>query len=264
MLCSGLSLAVGHLNQNVAVALGDAYAPALRSRVKALEHRGRIDLDAGDLELVHVGVEIVVRVGDSRIEHLEHDARALLRHELQGGHGARRGLAPDRVHHQAALLRGDACVAQFRCGLHAYSAAETFLSPECALKVRVGANSPSLWPPMFSDTSPGTCSRPLCTAMVRPTMSGMTMERRDQVLIGRRSFFWLAVCTFLARCKSTNGPFLSERGTLNISSLKFVCSCGAERSCRRCAYCGASSCPWSASPTGSRDADFPDRICLRR
>src|ERR1700692_49096 len=68
---------------------------------------------------------------------------------------------------------------------------------------------------MFSDTSTGTCRRPLCTAMVRPTISGMTMERRDQVLIGRRSFFWLAVCTFLARCKSTNGPFLSERGTDN-------------------------------------------------
>src|SRR6266404_3472876 len=68
---------------------------------------------------------------------------------------------------------------------------------------------------MFSDTSTGTCSRPLCTAMVKPTISGMTMERRDQVLIGRRSFFWLAVCTFLARCKSTNGPFFSERGTDN-------------------------------------------------
>src|SRR6266403_1357930 len=96
-----------------------------------------------------------------------------------------------------------------------YSAADTFLSPECALNVRVGANSPSLWPTMFSDTNTGTCRRPLCTAMVKPTISGMTMERRDQVLIGRRSFFWLAVCTFLARCKSTNGPFFSERGTDN-------------------------------------------------
>src|SRR5271156_5745185 len=95
-----------------------------------------------------------------------------------------------------------------------YSAADTFLSPECALNVRVGANSPSLWPTMFSDTSTGTCSRPLCTAMVKPTISGMTMDRRDQVLMGRRSFFWLAVCTFLPRCKSTNGPFLSERGKL--------------------------------------------------
>ncbi len=38
------------------------------------------------------------------------------------------------------------------------------------------------------------------------------MERRDQVLIGLRSFFADAICTFLARCRSTNGPFLSERG----------------------------------------------------
>src|SRR5271154_5231386 len=74
---------------------------------------------------------------------------------------------------------------------------------------------------MFSETSTGTCSRPLCTAMVKPTMSGITMERRDHVLIGRRSFFWLAVCTFLARCKSTNGPFLSERGT-SFSSLLYA------------------------------------------
>src|SRR3984893_14504827 len=66
---------------------------------------------------------------------------------------------------------------------------------------------------MFSDTNTGTWRRPLCTAMVNPTMSGITTERRDHVLMGRRSFFWLAVCTFLARCKSTKGPFFSERGT---------------------------------------------------
>src|ERR1700691_1227692 len=93
-----------------------------------------------------------------------------------------------------------------------YSAAETFLSPECALKVRVGANSPNLWPTMFSVMSTGMCWRPLCTAMVKPTISGMTMERRDQVLIGFLSFFAEATCTFLARCRSTNGPFFNERG----------------------------------------------------
>src|SRR3974377_809316 len=48
--------------------------------------------------------------------------------------------------------------------------------------------------------------------MVRPTIAGTTIERRDQVLIGLRSFLAAAVCTFLARCRSTNGPFLSERG----------------------------------------------------
>src|SRR5450631_454599 len=93
-----------------------------------------------------------------------------------------------------------------------YSAADTFLSPECALKVRVGANSPNLCPTMFSVMSTGMCWRPLCTAIVSPTISGMTMERRDQVLMGFLSFFAEATCTFFARCRSTNGPFFNERG----------------------------------------------------
>src|SRR5579863_10528476 len=48
--------------------------------------------------------------------------------------------------------------------------------------------------------------------MVSPTISGTTIERRDQVLIGWRSFLADATCTFLARCRSTNGPFFNERG----------------------------------------------------
>src|SRR5580698_2617990 len=65
---------------------------------------------------------------------------------------------------------------------------------------------------MFSDTRTGMCCRPLCTAIVRPTMSGTIIERRDQVLIGLRSLRAAATCTFLARCRSTNGPFFVERG----------------------------------------------------
>src|SRR5512145_500616 len=67
---------------------------------------------------------------------------------------------------------------------------------------------------MFSDTSTGTCCLPLWTAIVSPTMSGRIIERRDQVLIGRRSFLSAAACTFFARCRSTNGPFFTERGTV--------------------------------------------------
>src|SRR5215831_4376284 len=48
--------------------------------------------------------------------------------------------------------------------------------------------------------------------MVSPTISGTIIERRDQVLIGLRSFLADATCTFLARCRSTNGPFFNERG----------------------------------------------------
>ena len=47
---------------------------------------------------------------------------------------------------------------------------------------------------------------------VTENMVGMIIERRDQVLIGLRSFFDCATCTFLTRCRSTNGPFLVERG----------------------------------------------------
>src|SRR5512139_3747274 len=79
--------------------------------------------------------------------------------------------------------------------------------------MRVGENSPSLWPTMFSVISTGMCCLPLCTAIVRPTISGVTIERRDQVLIGLRSFLAAAVSTFFERCRSTNGPFFSERGT---------------------------------------------------
>src|SRR6202043_3373107 len=96
---------------------------------------------------------------------------------------------------QPAFLRGNVRVAQLGGHLHRVlrapqvaAAASTLRSPECALKVRVGANSPSLCPTMFSVISTGTCWRPLCTAMVSPTISGTTVERRDQVLIGLRSF----------------------------------------------------------------------------
>src|SRR5580658_804656 len=72
---------------------------------------------------------------------------------------------------------------------------------------------------MFSDTSTGMCCRPLCTAIVRPTMSGTIIERRDQVLMGLRSLRAAATCTFLARCRSTNGPFFVERGICSSTHL---------------------------------------------
>jgi len=52
---------------------------------------------------------------------------------------------------------------------------------------------------MFSETSTGTWTRPLCTAIVRPTMSGRIIERRDQVRMGRLLFCARASSTFLER-----------------------------------------------------------------
>src|SRR3954463_1012143 len=58
----------------------------------------------------------------------------------------------------------------------------------------------------------GTCLRPSCTAMVWPTISGMIVERRDQVLMTRFSLVAFRSSTFLSRWPSTNGPFLRLRG----------------------------------------------------
>ena len=52
--------------------------------------------------------------------------------------------------------------------------------------------------------------------IVRPTMSGRIIERRDHVLIGRRSLVAAAFATLSSRWTSMNGPFLIER---DISSL---------------------------------------------
>src|SRR6266545_7530401 len=90
-------------------------------------------------------------------------------------------------------------------------AVATFFSAEWPWKVRVGANSPSLWPTMFSVTNTGTNFRPLCTANVWPTKSGRIVLRRDQVLMTDFLLPLFASSTFFVRCLSANGPFLIER-----------------------------------------------------
>src|SRR5262249_54942615 len=52
--------------------------------------------------------------------------------------------------------------------------------------------------------------RPLCTAIVWPTMSGMIVERRDQVLTTFFSRVVLRAATFLARWSGTKRPYLKD------------------------------------------------------
>src|ERR1044072_8292669 len=51
---------------------------------------------------------------------------------------------------------------------------------------------------------------PLWTAMVWPTMSGVTVERRDQVFTTRLTLASLRAATLAARWSSTKQPFLTE------------------------------------------------------
>src|SRR5437867_717255 len=51
---------------------------------------------------------------------------------------------------------------------------------------------------------------PLCTAIVKPTISGSMVERRDQVFITVLLGLLPMVRTFFRRCSSTNGPFFTD------------------------------------------------------
>src|SRR5579872_1239165 len=86
---------------------------------------------------------------------------------------------------------------------------------EWPLKVRVGANSPSLCPIICSVTYTGMNFRPLCTAMVWPIISGRMVDRRDHVLITFFSLRAFIPSTFSRRWPSMNGPFFSERAIVS-------------------------------------------------
>src|SRR6516162_7518641 len=99
---------------------------------------------------------------------------------------------------------------------------------EWPLKVRVKLNSPSLWPTMFSVMYTGMNLRPLCTAIVCPTISGWMVERRDQV---RSTFFSLRLfmsSILLRRCVSANGPFFVERPINYFSALNRLLRAAAD------------------------------------
>src|SRR5262249_51528379 len=51
---------------------------------------------------------------------------------------------------------------------------------------------------------------PLCTKNVWPTKSGVTIERRDQVLIGFLAPALFILSIFSRRCDSTKGPFFND------------------------------------------------------
>ena len=63
---------------------------------------------------------------------------------------------------------------------------------------------------MFSVMYTGMNFLPLCTAIVWPTISGATVDRRDQVLMTFLSLSRFIASTFSSRWRSMNGPFFSD------------------------------------------------------
>src|SRR5512137_1827575 len=149
--------AVADGDEDVAGLLQDDVATSLGPRGEAAQALRLVDVDRLDLEVVDVGAVVVLGVGDRRLEHLLDDLRALLRAEGKNVERPVDGQAADLVGDQPALLgrKPDAtqhCFGFHRDIPHFFAGAATFLSAEWPLKVRVSANSPSLWPTMFSDT----------------------------------------------------------------------------------------------------------------
>src|SRR5699024_8019066 len=83
------------------------------------------------------------------------------------------------------------------------------------LKVRVGANSPSLWPTIDSVMNTETCLRPSCTAKVWPRKSGVMTERRDQGLMRFLVPFSFWASSLFCRWSSTKGPLAILRGIVS-------------------------------------------------
>jgi hypothetical protein len=85
--------------------------------------------------------------------------------------------------------------------------------PPCALNIRVGENSPSLCPTIFSVIYTGINFLPLCTAKVCPTKSGVIVDLRDHVFTIFFSPALFMTSTFFIRLASMKGPFLIDLGT---------------------------------------------------
>src|ERR1700757_1988467 len=63
---------------------------------------------------------------------------------------------------------------------------------------------------MFSVTKTELNVFPLCTKNVWPTKSGVTIERRDHVLIAFFAPDEFILSIFSSRCDSTKGPFFND------------------------------------------------------
>src|SRR5205814_6176791 len=134
---------------------------------QSLADRGFCHDQAVDVEIV-----VVLGVGDGRVQRLADVLGDALLGEGELVDGRGRLLAADGGGHEVELARADADGAQHGLGLVVRLAAgsgrlahedslDTFLSPEWDVKVRVGANSPSLCPTISSVTFTGMNFLPL-------------------------------------------------------------------------------------------------------
>src|ERR1041384_2371938 len=176
---------VGDDHREVAGAVVDPVGAAHRARHPALGDRAAVDADRVDAELVDRGVaaRLVLGVGRRRLDRLGDDPRGALGHQIEEADRLLDLLVADEVG-DPPHLAGRHRDATNECAyLHGYF----FRSPLWPWNVRVRENSPSLWPTICSVMNTGMNLRPLWMANVSPTIDGMTLDRREYVVITRRA-----------------------------------------------------------------------------
>src|SRR5699024_6410534 len=120
-----------------------------------LQGRAGADIALGDIQVVAVHVEVVFSIGRGRVDQLEKGLAGRLRGILQNCQRFIQRLVADQIHHDPDLPRADAGATEnspcFHC-LLLLSYLPVVLPPAWPVNLRVGANSPSLWPTMSSVT----------------------------------------------------------------------------------------------------------------
>src|SRR4051812_46385099 len=121
----------------------------------------------GDDQIVDVELMVVLGVGDGALQRLLHRARDPLARKLQVGERHRDLLPADECGNKIELARAGAHHVEHRLRLIVLERPLTFGLAHYALfalrsaawpkNVRVGANSPNLWPIMSSETRTGMC-----------------------------------------------------------------------------------------------------------
>src|SRR5262249_36252254 len=154
--------------------LDDAERAAHRSRANSLLGRPLIGVARVDEQLVNVAAEAFLqrRIRDRRSQHFFDVPRDTLAREAKGGEGLVHVTATNQIEHDPRFRGGGRDVfcggVRLNChyppafgaaapaagapGAAAATAAALSLLVVCPLNCRVGANSPSLWPTMFSVT----------------------------------------------------------------------------------------------------------------
>src|SRR6266536_3563772 len=143
---------------DVAGALADPVGTTERPRPVALEGRALVHERPRHEQRVGRELVVVLRVGDRRVQHLAHRQRRRARREEQAPPRLVDVLAADEVNDPARLERRHPD--EPGLGLHFHLPCTSFSRQRtpvarswerCTRKVRVGANSPSLWPTIASE-----------------------------------------------------------------------------------------------------------------